>query len=109
MHADRSLEAEDIRFDGELLYRRKIEQAPLIIWASRFSKLSIAGLLEVRSPVLIDLLVLKDNCCEMVFAASHAGGLQITTREGVQLIINGQSASIGRNGCLLHGGNIRQT
>lgn len=95
VHADRPLEAEDVRFDGQLLYRREMAGIPQVLWASDFRDLSVTGLLEVRSPVPIESLVLEGGHCEVVVLPEHAAGLQVVAREGIRLVINGRPAPVG--------------
>lgn len=80
--------AEGVRFDGQLLYRRKVVGAPPALWAGGFRDLSVTGLLEVRSPVPVDSLILEGDCCEVVLPPEHAADLRIAA-EGARLVING--------------------
>lgn len=81
---------EGIRFDGQALYRRKARGRLSVLCAGRFRELSVRSLLEVRSPVPIESLLLEDNSCEVVLTADHPGGLEIAGREGLGLVINGR-------------------
>ncbi len=90
--------AEEIRFDGQALYRRKARGKLSALCAGRFRELSVRGLLEVRSPMPIESLLLEDNRCEVVLTADHAGGLEIAGREGLGLVINGRPVPGGAPG-----------
>lgn len=89
-------EAEGIRFDGQILYRREIAGASSNLWAGDFRELSIAGLLEVRSPVPIESLVLENGRCEVVLPPEHATDLHIAIQEGTRLVINGYPVPMGK-------------
>jgi hypothetical protein len=87
-------EAEGVRFDGDLLYRREAAGASTKVWAGGFRELSIAGLVAVRSPTLIESLVLENDRCEVALARGQPGGLEVSLRKGVRLLIDGRPAPI---------------
>jgi hypothetical protein len=95
VHADRQPQAEGVRFDGELLYRREAAGVPSILWAGGFRNLSVRGRLWVRSAVPIESLVLEDGCCEVLLPSEQAANLEIAAGAGTRLLINGHAAPIG--------------
>jgi uncharacterized heparinase superfamily protein len=95
LHKDWPAGAEGVHFDGEFLYCRTLGGTTTALSAGDFCSLSVAGLLEVRSPVPVESLVLHDGFCEIVVAVGHANGLQIRARERLQLLVNGRPASFG--------------
>lgn len=84
-----------IHFDGQILYLRSMVKGDFqILQASDFCELSIANLLDVRSATLIESIVLENSCCEVVLPPEYATDLRISAKHGIQLIINGNPASI---------------
>jgi uncharacterized heparinase superfamily protein len=89
----RPAEAEGARFDGTLLFHRRITGSPPVVWASRFSELSLDGLLEIRAPGAIDRLSLEDDHCHIVVDDALVSRLGVTTRAGIRLVINGRATA----------------
>ena len=86
---------ETVRFDGRFLYRRKVAGAHLVVWAGAFHELLIAGLLDVRSAVIIQSLALENGRCELVLPPEDIIGLRITVQAGTRITINGHSIGDG--------------
>lgn len=88
--ADHPLKTEGMSFDGEVYYSREALGKPTHVWASGFRELSLAGLLEVRSPVRIESLALNGDLCSVALAVDATDNLEIVGREGLRVVINGQ-------------------
>jgi uncharacterized heparinase superfamily protein len=95
LESDQWLEADGIRFDGDLLYSREEAGKYPVLWVGGFRELSVAALIDVHSPVPIDSLILEKGQCHITVAAGDAAYLQFTTQKGVQFVINGQPAPTG--------------
>ena len=84
------LEENGMLFDGEMLYLGEMGGAQQSIWASRFQRLSLPGLLEVRSDVLVDSLIVEGDRCDVVVHGSAFRSLKISGREGLRVVIDEQ-------------------
>jgi hypothetical protein len=92
--ADWSPKDDNVRFDGQLLYRREMAGAPSVLWAGDFRELSVEGLLDVHSPASIESLIFENGHCEIVLPPERKVGLRIWVQEGIRLVINGCPAPI---------------
>lgn len=86
---------ENIRFDGQILYRQEVRGTSPVLLASDFRELSVAGLLDVYSPTPIESLVLENSCCKVILPPEYATDLRIVVQEETRLVINGRPAPIG--------------
>lgn len=92
IQSDWPAEWEGVHFDGQLLYHRKTANTYPVVWASAFRELSITDLLDVRSPVLIQSLVLEDGQCILTLPPEYIADLRITLKDGIRTVINGYFA-----------------
>ena len=88
--ADHPLKTEGKWFDGEAYYSREAPGKPAHVWASGFRELSVAGLLQVRSPVRIESLGLNGDLCSVATPVHATDNLEIVGCEGLQVVINGR-------------------
>jgi hypothetical protein len=78
-----------VRFDGILLFQRRLGDGSHVVWASGFQKLTIEGLLDIEAPTSVESLVLHDDCCTIAMAAEQAKSLRFHAHERIRLVING--------------------
>lgn len=90
VRSDWPADREGVRFDGQLLYRRKVAGACRAVWASAFHELSIVGVLDVRSAAPVQSLALEDGRCELVLPPDHVADLQVVARAGLDIAVNGR-------------------
>jgi hypothetical protein len=76
---------EGIRFDGGLLFERRGPGSHAVVHATRFRELSIDGVLDLRSPALVERLTLEGNRCEVVLEGNETSRLQFHARQGIEL------------------------
>lgn len=81
---------ENVTFDGSVFFERRILGRTTTARADRFRYLSIANLLEVSSPRLIDSVTLQNDCCELLTASDAAQGVVVNAQPGVRVFVNGQ-------------------
>ena len=94
LHADWPAGEEGIHFDGEHLYHRAIRAGTAVLSASVFCSLSVAGLLDVRSRVPIDSLILQNGVCEIALAAGDVTHLRVNARDRLRVLVNGRPTRI---------------
>src|SRR5207245_1919755 len=88
LHSDWPAGADGIRFDGKFLYRRTLGASTTALSAGGFCLLSVAGLLDVRSPVSVESLTVNDGRCEIAVPFDYQSALQIRVRDGLRLLVN---------------------
>jgi hypothetical protein len=100
-HGADPLSFDGVHFEGATLLCCERTTGPLV-WANRFRRLSVKGLVELEAFSLVDKLILAGNRCEVTLNPTEASGLRCSVREGIDVIVNGntrtnESARVRRN------------
>ena len=80
----------DIRFDGSALLVRRSGAAASVVLATRFTDLSIEGVLTVQSSAVINELRMSDNHCAITTAGGGPAGLRVAVTGGVPVMVDGR-------------------
>ena len=86
-----------IHCDGDLVFARHRAGVPQTVYARRFRRLSLAKDLDLRADAAIDRLEFTEDRCDILADRSVADRLQIDSREGVTVVVNGEVQRRGVN------------